>query len=141
MKKVKIIFLIFVIIVIIIVVVLFITKSANQGSSTLNIKKDIKREQNKEKIVKMDSNKNSSQQEKKYVEGQILVKFKVGLSQEGINKFLSDYGLKKMEIIQGINVYKLGLPPGKTVQDILKLIQKDQRIEYAEPNYLFKLNL
>ena len=142
MKKGKVIFLIFATIVILVLIVLFIARSANQESSVLNAKKDIKREQNKEKVVKMDKNKNSSQPgEKKYVEGQILVKFKAGLSQEDINKFLSDYGLKKMEIIQGINVYKLALPPGKTVQDVLKLIQKDQRIEYAEPNYLFKLNL
>ncbi|HDI46055.1 MAG TPA: hypothetical protein ENF60_01820 [Candidatus Omnitrophica bacterium] len=92
---------------------------------------------------------NSSQEEKmkenemdrpqKYVEGEVLVKFKQNLTSEEIDNFLSQYGLKVKKIISGIGVYNLELPQGVKVEDIIDKLKHDQRVEYAEPNYLFKL--
>jgi len=94
----------------------------------------LKREQRED--IDMQKEKESQPE---YVEGEILVKFKDGVSQEEIQKFLSEYNLKVMEVIKSIEVYKLSLPEGKGVKEVLKEIEGDPRIKYAEPNYLFKL--
>jgi hypothetical protein len=105
-----------------------------KGKPTVVVRQiTLKREQRED----IDMQNKESQPE--YVEGEILVKFKDGVSQEEIQKFLSEYNLKVMEVIKSIGVYKLSLPEGKGVKEVLKEIEGDPRIKYAEPNYLFRL--
>ena len=88
------------------------------------------REQNK---------KDAESGKKKYIEGEVLVKFKEGVTSEEIKKFLSEHNLRIKRIIKSINVYSLLLPENKTVKEILPSLNQDPRIEYAEPNYLMEL--
>ncbi|RKY35890.1 MAG: hypothetical protein DRP73_04310 [Candidatus Omnitrophota bacterium] len=82
---------------------------------------------------------NEMDKSQKYVEGEVLVKFKQDLTPEEIDTFLSQYDLRVKKIISGIGVYNLELPQGVKVEDIIEKLKQDQRVEYAEPNYLFKL--
>ncbi len=78
--------------------------------------------------------------DKKYVEGEVLVKFKKEITNEEIKSFLSDYNLQVLDIIKGINVFRFKTPKSMPLEEILDKLNKDSRTEYAEPNYIFKIN-
>lgn len=121
-------------VVIIIAGVLVVTKTIGKKEGIVLTKEvKINREQNEE------AQEMEGEQEAQYIEGEILVKFKEDLAGEEIDNFASDYNLKMMDIIKGINVYKFKLPEGKTVKEIVELLTQDTRVKYAEPNYIFKL--
>ena len=68
-----------------------------------------------------------------YVQGEILVKFKDGISkgeQAGVH---STFGLSVMSEHRG-GVQKLSVPAGRTEQETIALLEQDPRVEYAELN-------
>ncbi len=137
--------LIFVLVVVVItVIVLLISiKPLNYPLPEVVVRKvTIEREQKVERENSFQEEKmkeNEMDRPQKYVEGEVLVKFKQNLTSEEIDNFLSQYGLKVKKIISGIGVYNLELPQGVKVEEIIDKLKQDQRVEYAEPNYLFKL--
>lgn len=70
-----------------------------------------------------------------YVPGEVLVKFKAGVSVTEINTIISANGATVIELIEGLNVYRLKIPTGVTVADMVHIFSGDPRCEYAEPNY------
>lgn len=83
-------------------------------------------EENK-KIIKKDD---------KYKKGELLVKFKEGVSEEEIRAINKEKGTEVLEFIKGIKVYRLKIISNKSVEDMVEAYSKDPRIEYAEPNYI-----
>lgn len=73
--------------------------------------------------------------ERSYVEGEILVKFKAGVTPEQIAGFNAQQGVVILDKIGGIEVYRLKLPAGKTVEAMQRLYGASPLVEYAEPNY------
>lgn len=73
--------------------------------------------------------------EKAYVEGEILVKFKAGVTPEQIAGFNAQQGVTILDKIGGIEVYRLKLPAGRTVEAMQRMYGASPLVEYAEPNY------
>mgnify|MGYP001561477793 FL=1 len=86
-----------------------------------------KAEEENKKIIKKDD---------KYKNGELLVKFKEGVTEEEIKAINKDMGAEVMEFIKGIRVYRLKIISNKSVEDMVEAYSKDPRIEYAEPNYI-----
>ncbi len=83
-------------------------------------------EENK-KIIKKDN---------KYKNGELLVKFKEGVTEEEIKTINKGKGTDILEFIKGIKVYRLKITSNKSVENMVEAYSKDPRIEYAEPNYI-----
>jgi hypothetical protein len=82
---------------------------------------------------------NQEKPKAKYVEGEALIKFKEEIDDETARKIIAEYNCKVIEKIASINVYKINLPKDKTVEEMVKVLNQDSRVKYAEPNYLFTL--
>lgn len=70
-----------------------------------------------------------------YVEGELLVKFKKGVTKEQIDGFNAQHGVSILDKIGGIEVYRLKLPAGKTVEGMQRVYGASPLVEYAEPNH------
>lgn len=76
-----------------------------------------------------------------YVEGELLVKFKPGVTREQIDAFDARYGVSVMDHITGIDVYRLKLPAGTTVDAMRHVYEGSGLVVYAEPNHRISVPL
>jgi hypothetical protein len=72
---------------------------------------------------------------KPYAEGELLVKFREGVSEAQIQEILRQNGTEVTRFLRTLKVYVLRLPPGAAVEDMAKKFQSLPEVEYAEPNY------
>ncbi|MGM0441421.1 MAG: S8 family serine peptidase [Elusimicrobiota bacterium] len=72
----------------------------------------------------------------KAVKGELLVKFRTGVSKEKQNQHLKKQGAEKVRKLKKINVIKLRVPHQALV-NIMKAFNNNPDIEYAEPNYIY----
>ena len=79
------------------------------------------------KIIKKDN---------KYKKGELLVKFKEGVTEEKIGNINKGKGTEVLEFIKEIKVYRLKIISNKSVEDMVEAYSKDPKVEYAEPNYI-----
>ncbi|MGE4357240.1 MAG: hypothetical protein AB7E08_01640 [Candidatus Omnitrophota bacterium] len=80
--------------------------------------------------------------EPKYVEGEVLLKFKPEISAEEIVSIIKEeYQCEIIDIIKELDVYRIKIPKGKTVPEMVEILSKDERVKYAEPNYIYRLQL
>lgn len=73
----------------------------------------------------------------KYVPGEILVKFRSGVSQAGIKAFNRSQHTQVLQEVPGIRVLRLKLPLGRDVIRAAEEYGKNPDVEYAEPNYIY----
>jgi len=69
-----------------------------------------------------------------YMPGEILVKFKANASPEDIRFINAHHDANVLSRIAGIDVYRLKLPQGVSVEEALKAYSQSPLVEYAEPN-------
>ncbi|MBI5050371.1 MAG: hypothetical protein HZC11_05775 [Nitrospirae bacterium] len=86
-----------------------------------------------------DKHKEFSMSEKQYAEGELLVKFKEGISEERIKEIISQKGASVIKFIENIKVYHLKLKKGQNVEDAIKEFASMPEVQYAEPNYKVKI--
>jgi len=72
------------------------------------------------------------------VAAEILVKFKPEVEKETIDKINKKFGVEIKKKLRIKNVYRLKVPPDKTINEMLKKYKEDPDVEYAEPNYIRK---
>jgi hypothetical protein len=70
-----------------------------------------------------------------FAPGEVLVKFKAGVTREGIDGIQEAYGLSLIKRLESIGVYRFRIPSGSTVEDMVDALNEDAQVEYAEPNY------
>lgn len=68
-----------------------------------------------------------------YVRGEVLVKYKDGLSELQANQVGGKYGAVIMSSHRG-GVHKLATPAGRTEQELIDILRADPSVEYAELN-------
>lgn len=68
-------------------------------------------------------------------EGEILVKFKPGVSDAGALGSLRTEGLKALEVVPHSDVLRVQVPPGEEIEAVNDLLARGD-VEYAEPNYI-----
>lgn len=73
---------------------------------------------------------------KRYSSDEILVKFKPSVSEQAIRATIASYQTKKIKRIPKLDIYRLQIQKGETVEDVLYAINQNPDIEYAEPNYI-----
>ena len=76
----------------------------------------------------------------RFVRGEVLVKFKAGVTQEGIDAIQEKYGLSLIKPLGSKGVYRFKIPPDATVQGVVQALISDPRVEYAEPNYIMSID-
>jgi thermitase len=67
---------------------------------------------------------------------QVLVKFKDSISEEMVEAAISAYRAKKLKRIPGLNIYKLQIPEGTSVEEMVYVLSMNPDVEFAEPNYV-----
>lgn len=70
---------------------------------------------------------------------EILVKFKASVPGDSINTLAAASGLQHVRDIKGIGVRVYRVPAGSNAQETIKKLSADPRVEYAEPNYEYKI--
>ncbi len=73
--------------------------------------------------------------EKFYASGELLVKFKEGVTDESAREIIAERGASVIKYYEGIKVYHLRLKPGLEVEDAVREFMSIPEVLYAEPNY------
>ena len=72
----------------------------------------------------------------KWVPGEILVKFKEGVTQEKIGKLNKKHGMIILSKSKYGKFTRLKVPIGKTIASMVKIYSQNKNVIYAEPNYI-----
>ncbi|MBC8393072.1 MAG: hypothetical protein H8E17_10965 [Deltaproteobacteria bacterium] len=75
-----------------------------------------------------------------YIPGQILVKFKDNTLKEIINKIQKNHHLQTIRVVSPPNLYLMEITDGTSVERVIRELKKYDALEYAEPNYIRKIN-
>ncbi|OGO01258.1 MAG: hypothetical protein A2Y72_06450 [Chloroflexi bacterium RBG_13_53_26] len=73
-----------------------------------------------------------------YVEGEVLVKFKHSTSPERATSAIKVLGAESINSYDRIGVQRLKLREGTKVEEAIAFLSKDESVEYAEPNYVYR---
>jgi thermitase len=71
-----------------------------------------------------------------FVSGEILVRFKDGVSEAEIEAMIQSYGGQVLDYIRPLKVYHLKIPEGRSVEEVIDLYANDPRCEHVERNYI-----
>ena len=71
-----------------------------------------------------------------HVEGEMMVKFKPDVGKDVAEKSYQEKGCQLIHVIDELGIYRLKIPQGKTVLEMVALFQKDPRVKWAEPVYI-----
>ncbi len=71
-----------------------------------------------------------------FVKDEIVVKFKAGVSEGTIKKINQGHGTSAFYVSKQGKFRRLKVPAGETVEELVKIYNKNPYVEYAEPNYI-----
>jgi len=71
-----------------------------------------------------------------YVKGEIVVKFKDGMSLQKVSSAVTALGTEMISSNEAIGIQQLRIPADKTVEEMVKAFGSRPDVEYAEPNYI-----
>ena len=74
-----------------------------------------------------------------YVAGEVLVKFKANVSLAEAKSLHRRLGSKILKHFERINVDLVKIREGWTVEKAIEVYQADPNVEYAEPNYIRRI--
>lgn len=85
-----------------------------------------------------------SDPEPTFVPNELLIRFQPAVGQEEINAFYEDYDLKPKEDLTSdpeapVGVLVLAQSPKEVSDTLLETLQRDSRVRYVEPNYIFQV--
>jgi hypothetical protein len=83
--------------------------------------------------------KQGKEKQPQFIEGEVLVKFKAGVTREELDGICKTYGLSLMKRIGSTGVYRFKIPPTWRVKDMVDALNEDPQVEYAEPNYIVRI--
>lgn len=85
--------------------------------------------------------KEPSQKKAKFVEGEILVRFKPNTKVQAQQSIITNYGASSVKSISKImKVSKVKLQLGDDVSAAVEAYKSNPNIEYAQPNYIYYAN-
>lgn len=73
-----------------------------------------------------------------YVEGEVLVKFKDGVSEERAREIIEAENGEILRVIGETGLYHIRLQKGKDVKETIKRLLQLPEVSYAEPNYIIR---
>lgn len=94
-----------------------------------------------EQLVRItaDKQKEFAVAEKRFAEGELLVKFKEGIADERAREIISEKGANIITFMKNIGIYQIRLTKGQDVEDAVKEFSNIPEVQYAEPNYTLKM--
>lgn len=94
-----------------------------------------------EQLSKITDNKSKdfARMENRYKEGVLLVKFKDGVEIKRIQEIISEQGAEIVTELKLKGLYHIKLKKGQSVEDAIKEFQKYDEVEYAEPDYIKRI--
>jgi len=72
----------------------------------------------------------------KWAPGEIIVKFKRGLSEDVINQINQRHGTSVLSISKRGQFMRLVIPRNRSVEDMVSIYSRNPNVEYAEPNFI-----
>jgi len=75
-----------------------------------------------------------------YEQGELVVKFKEGTSEDRISEILSTDGASVISVLKAEELYRIRLKKGMDVREAAKIFNGYKEVEYAEPNYIIRSN-
>lgn len=78
--------------------------------------------------------------ESRYVQAELLVKFKDGVTDERAREIIALQGATVIRLLEAVKVYHIRLKEGQAVEDAVKTFSALPEVQYAEPNYSIKMN-
>ena len=82
---------------------------------------------------------NQGQQKKNIKEGELIVKFKPGASEEMKDKIHDRHGSKKIRKFRSLNIHHVKFKKGMSIEEAIAIYRAEPNVEYAEPNYLLTI--
>ena len=79
--------------------------------------------------------------ESRYVPGQVIVKFKPGVSSFKKASVLNVYSSRILSKVAKLGAFLIQVPAQTTVEEIVNGLQKNRDVEYAEPNLLLAIQV
>jgi general secretion pathway protein D len=77
--------------------------------------------------------------EQRYVEGELLVKFREGTTSDQALSIISRMGGSVIKVIEKMGIYHIRLRKGEEVEEAVKEYSSLPEVEYAEPNYTMRI--
>lgn len=77
--------------------------------------------------------------EKRFAAGELLVKFKEGVTDDAAREIISKEGASVIKYVEGAKVYHIRLQKGQDVEEGIKEFSKKPEVLYAEPNYIVRM--
>ena len=74
--------------------------------------------------------------EKKYIPGEIVIKFKEGTDLHSIKAIQKRLDLTTIKVVPKLNIYRMKIMNGSSVEEVMKRLQGFLEVEYSEPNYM-----
>ncbi|MHC4335416.1 MAG: S8 family serine peptidase, partial [Planctomycetota bacterium] len=72
----------------------------------------------------------------KWAPGEIVVKFKRGVSEDAIREINERHGSSVLSISKRGKFRRLRIPPNKTVEEMVQIYSRNPNVEYAEQNFI-----
>lgn len=70
----------------------------------------------------------------RFKEGEVLVKFKAGMTEANIETIITLYGSRRLKKIPRIDVHEVEVPRHLSVKEMVELLRLNPDVEFAEPN-------
>ncbi len=77
--------------------------------------------------------------EKRFAAGELMVKFKEGVTDEAAREIISKAGASVIKYLESIKVYHIRLRKDEDVEEGIKEFSGKSEVEYAEPNYIVRM--
>jgi general secretion pathway protein D len=77
--------------------------------------------------------------EDRYAQGELLVKFRDGTPEKRVSEILAAEGASLMFELNTKGLYRIKLGKGQDVRDAVKIFNNYAEVQYAEPNYVMKI--
>ena len=81
---------------------------------------------------------NDKSSRSEYVEDEIIVKFKEGVSLQKIEEINKALGTEIMKVFSSGKIFLLRIPKGGTVPVMIEKYKRLPEVEYGEPNYIIR---
>ena len=75
-----------------------------------------------------------------YIPGEVIVKFKSDTTAYKINTLHKKIGSLKKKEFKGTRIHQMRLPDGVSVEEAVEYYKSDPDVEYAEPNYIVRID-
>jgi hypothetical protein len=76
--------------------------------------------------------------EQDYIPGEVLVKFKEGVSEERITAFSKKFSLVLLEKVKKTSIYRFRLTGDRTVPEAIDILKQQNEVKTAQPNYFYR---